>query len=142
MKFLFKVTQVNQEFLVKYPYAALDGDLIIIIKDSVFLADGVSLLGLALCINSWLIKVKTGSLPCFYFDYSSDEYTENPVLRLTKIGNHHYEIYSAWAVNHPAIILGLGEITHCFESFLLELDSYTQHAYGVALADMRFFENH
>jgi len=139
MKFLFKVTQVNREFLVKYPYAALDGYLTIIIKYSVFLDDAVALLDFALCINSWLIKVKNGSLPDF--DYSSDEYTENPVLRLTKIDNYHYEIHSAWAVNHSEIILGLGEITHCFESFLQELDSHTQHTHGVALTDMSFFEN-
>ena len=139
MKFLFKVTQVNREFLVKYPYAALDGDLTIIIKDSVFLDDAISLLDFALYINSWLIKVRSGSLPDF--DYSSDEYTENPVLRLTKIDSHYYEIHSAWAVNHSEIILGLGAITHCFESFLRELDSHTQHAYGIALADMRFFKN-
>jgi hypothetical protein len=139
MKFVFKVTEVNREILAKYPYAALDGDLTIIIKDAVFLDDGVALLDFALCINSWLINVKTGALPDF--DYSSDEYTENPVLHLSKVDAHHYQIHSAWALTSSEIILGLGEITHCFESFLQELDKHTQQAYGVSLAEMRFFEN-
>ena len=124
---------------MKYPYAALDGDLSIIINDSVFIDDGVSLLDFALCINNWLINVKTGFLSDF--DYSSDEYTENPVLHLTKIDNRYYEIHSAWAINYPETILGLGEITHCFESFLQELDSHTQQVYGLTLADMRFFKS-
>ncbi len=137
MKFVFKVTEVNREFLVKYPYAALDGELTIRLKDSVFLNDEVALLDFALCINSWLIKVKAGFLSDF--DYSSDEYIENPVLHLTKIDNHHYDIQSAWAVNYPETLLGLGEIIHCFESFLQELNSHIQQAYGVALVDIPLF---
>ena len=139
MKFVFKVTEVNREILAKYPYAALDGDLTILIKDAVFLDDGVALLEFALCINSWLINVKTGTLPDF--DYSSDEYTENPVLHLSKVDARHYQIHSAWALTSSEKILGLGEITHCFESFLQELDRHTQQAYGISLTEMRFFEN-
>jgi hypothetical protein len=139
MKFIFKVTEVNLEFLVKYSYAALDGNLTIIIKDSVFIDDGVSLLDLALCINSWLIKNRAGAFSDF--DYSSDEYIENPVLHLTKIGNPYYEIHSAWAVNYPKTILKLGEITHCFESFLQELNSHIQQEYGIAFANILHSES-
>jgi hypothetical protein len=140
MKFVFTITQVNREALIKHPYAALDGDLTIIIKDSVFLDDGVSLLDFALSIQSWLAKTRTGSIDDF--DYSSDEYTENPVLYLTKVDNHYYTISSAWAANYPETILSLGEITHCFNAYLNELNLTIQQEYGVGFSKMRFFTNY
>ncbi|GAA4498240.1 hypothetical protein GCM10023172_14800 [Hymenobacter ginsengisoli] len=139
MRFVFNITQVNKEALIKYPYAALDGDLIVLIEDSVFFDDGISLLDFALSIQSWLAKVRIGFLADF--DYSSDEYTENPVLHLTKLDSHHYTIYSAWATNYPETILGLGEITHCFHNFLSELNATIQQEYGVGFSDMRLFAN-
>jgi hypothetical protein len=140
MKFVFTITQVNREALIKYPYAALDGELKIIINDSVFFDEYISLLDFAHSIQSWLAKIKAGFLDDF--DYSSDEYTENPVFHLTKIDNHYYIISSAWAVNYPETILGLGEITRCFDAFLSELNLTIQREYEVGFSDMRFFANY
>jgi hypothetical protein len=139
MRFVFNITQVNSHALIKYPYAALDGDLTILIGDSVFFDEAVSLLDFALSIHHWLTETKFGSFSDF--DYSSDEYTENPVLHLTKVDNQHYSIYSAWAINYPETILDLSEITHCFDTFLRELDATIQREHGVGFSDMRFFTN-
>jgi hypothetical protein len=137
MQFIFSLTQVNREALLKYPYAALDGDLTILLNDEVFFREEVSLLGFALSVHTWLANIKTGSFADF--EYSSDEYTENPVLRLTKVDSHRYTISSAWAINYPETMLELREITQCFEAFLRELDALIRREYGVGFSDMRLF---
>jgi hypothetical protein len=136
MKFLFKITEVNKELLVKYPYAALVGQLTIILKDAVFFNEEyVSLLGLAIYIAGWLKGIKANKLTDF--DYSSDEYQENPVLYLARTEGNSYAITSSWVETPADNILSLGEITHCFNSFLQELNTTVQQEYGVAFSDMR-----
>lgn len=138
MKFTFKITEVNREFLVRAPYAALDGNLTIIINQSTFFSkEGLSLLDLALSIVTWMSKSEAGILADF--DYSSDEYAENPVLHLTKIDKQHYTIHSAWVAHYADNVLSLGEITRCFSVFLHELDAAIQQDYGVSFADIPLF---
>jgi hypothetical protein len=131
MKFLFKITEVNKELLIKYPYAALDGQLTILLKDTVFFDEEyVSFLGLAIHIASWLNEIKVNRLTDF-------EYQENPVLYLARIEGHSYAITSSWAETPADNILGLGKITYCFNSFLQALNAAVQQEYGVAFSDMR-----
>ncbi len=55
MKFFFKIMEINREFLIKVPYAVLDGNLTLLIKQSRFFnEESISLLDLALRIISWL----------------------------------------------------------------------------------------
>ena len=138
MKFLFQITDVNRDFLIKYPYAALDGNLTILIKDKVFFdKQGISLLGFALCVSQWLREMISGSLPDF--DYSSDEYVDNPVLHLTKVDNQHYALHSAWVEDEADAALALADIIHCFNTFLRELDTTIKQEYGVGFTDIPLF---
>jgi hypothetical protein len=139
MKFIFKITEVNRELLIKAPYAALDGNLTILINHSLFFnEEEISLLELALYIAGWLNDLKHNIFT--NFDYSSDEYEENPVLCFTKIDNQHYAINSAWVKQYPDNLLSLEEIVHCFTTFLKELNSVIQQEYGVTFADIPFFK--
>jgi hypothetical protein len=136
MKFLFKITEVNKELLVKYPSYALDGQLTILLKDAVFFNEEyVSLLDLAIHIAAWLKKVKANQST--NFNYSSDEYQENPVLYLAMIENGYYVLISSWVETTANNIFSLAEITYCFKSFLQDLDTTVQQAYGIAFSDMR-----
>ncbi|GEM_PF-3569265 len=138
MKFSFTVTDVTQELLLKYPPFAVDGTLTIVINDTAFFSEeGVSLLDLAISVNVWLYELKTK--PTSDFDYSSDEYQENPVLHLVRTDEHHYGIFSAWVQNGTNLILKKDEVIRCFRNFLHELDTTIQRDYGVAFSDMRFF---
>jgi hypothetical protein len=136
MKFLFKITEVNKELLVKYPPAALDGQLTILLKDAVFFdEEGISLLDLAIHIAGWLKEIKANQFTDF--DYSSDEYQENPVLYLATTERNYYALTSSWVETPTDNILSLAEITYCFNSFLQDLDAAVQQAYGIAFSDMR-----
>ena len=136
MKFIFKITEVNKELLIKYPYAALDGQLTILLKDVIFFDEEyVSLLGLAIPIAGWLKGIEANHLTDF--DYSSDEYQENPVLHLARIEGYSYAITSSWVKAPTDNILTLREISYCFNSFLQELNTAVQQEYGVAFSDMR-----
>ncbi len=138
MKFIFKITEVDQDLLIKAPYAALDGNLTIIVNQSTFFnEESLSLLDLALSIVTWMSKSEAGILADF--DYSSDEYTENPVLHLTKIDKQHYTIHSVWVTHYADNVLSLGEIIRCFSVFLHELDAAIQQDYGVSFADIPLF---
>lgn len=140
IQFIFKITDVNKELLVKAPYAALDGNLTILINDSAFFSEeGISLIDLALCITGWLNEVEAEFFTDF--DYSSDEYQENPVLYFAKIDNqHHYTVRSAWVEFHADTVLNLEEIVNCFTVFLTELDSTIKQKYGAGFADMPLFK--
>jgi hypothetical protein len=139
MRFIFSITEVDRESLIKYPYAALDGSLTILVNDSVFFSEeGVSLLELAIHITGWLSAINTNTY--LDFDYSADDYQENPILHFTRIDNQHYAIYSAWVNSKAEIILELAEITRCFSAFLQELNTTIQQAYGVGFADIPLFK--
>jgi len=136
MKFLFKITKVNKELLVKYPAYALDGQLTILLNDAVFFNEEyVSLLALAIHIAGWLKEIKANQFT--NFDYSSDEYQENPVLYLAMTERNYYAITSSWVETPTNNNLSVEEITHCFNSFLQELNTAVQQEYGVAFSDMR-----
>jgi len=140
MKFIFKLTEVSQELLLKYPPYAVDGNLTIIIRNSVFFnEEGISLLDLALSINGWLHELKSN--PLADFDYSADEYQENPVIYLTSLNTAQHMLHSAWVPGDSELILETAEIKRCFRSFLHELDTIIQQDYGVAFSDMRFFNS-
>jgi hypothetical protein len=135
MKFVFEVTDVNRELLIKAPYAALDGNLTIDINHWLFFdKECVSLLELAIHVTGWLSGVKEGIYSDF--DYSADDYEENPVLHFTKNDNQHYTISSAWVNTETEIRLEVAEIIQCFNDFLQELDSTVQQAYGIAFTDI------
>jgi hypothetical protein len=135
MKFLFEITEVNQEFLIKYPCAALDGELTIDVNHSLFFdREGISLLELAIYITGWLSEVNAGIYSDF--DYSADDYEENPVLHFTKVDNLHYTISSAWVKSNAENTLSLSEIIHCFNEFLRELDTTLQQLYGVGFDEI------
>ncbi|MVN77427.1 hypothetical protein GO988_13915 [Hymenobacter sp. HMF4947] len=141
MKFLFRITEVNKALLIKYPYAALDGSLTVLIKEVMFFDnEGISLLDFAMCVGKWLKEIATGSF--LDFDYSSNEYEENPVLHFSRINNHYYTLHSAWVESYADNILGLGEITHCLRIFLQELDTYMQQEYGVAFSNIPLLTLH
>jgi hypothetical protein len=140
MEITFKITEVNQEFLLKYPPCAVDGTITITVKNALFFnEEGVSLMDLAISINGWLHKLKL--TPLVDFDYSSDEYEENPVIHLTNLDRFHYTLRSAWVPNDSELILEADEITRCFRGFLHELNAVIQRDYGVALSNMRFFNS-
>ncbi len=94
----------------------------------------VSLLELAIHITSWLSEIKNDIYSDF--DYSADDYQENPVLHFTEIGNQHYTISSAWVNSETAIMLNAADLVQCFTTFLQELANTMQQVYGVAFADI------
>ena len=135
MKFIFEITYVNKDFLVKAPYAALDGNLTIDINHWLFFNEEViSLLELAIHISSWLKEIEAGIYTDF--DYSADDYQENPVLHFYNLDNKHYIISSAWVDSVTEIRLEVAEIVQCFNTFLQELDGTIQQEYGVAFTDI------
>jgi hypothetical protein len=137
MKFIFQITEVDRELLRKYPPAALDGQLTILVKDAVFFHEEViALLELAIHIASWLNEIKANQFTDF--DYSADSYQENPVLHLARIADYSYAITSSWVETPADNILSLEEIIYCFNSFLRELNDTVQQAYGVTFTDMTF----
>jgi hypothetical protein len=139
MEFIFRINEVNKEFLIKYPYASLDGDLSITINSNLFFnKEQVSLLELATNVNTWLSQVRDKFFSDF--DYSSDQYADNPVLHFERVNDRQYSIHSAWVKNFPSSIISLDDIISCFKIFLQELDSSIQQAYGVAFADIPAFK--
>ena len=135
MKFIFEITDVNRELLIKAPYAALDGNLTIDINQWLFFnEEGISLLELAIYIIGWLREIEAGIYTDF--DYSADDYQENPVLHFYNLDNKHYIISSAWVNSETEIRLEVTEIVQCFNTFLQELEGAIQQEYGVTFADI------
>ncbi|NML64061.1 hypothetical protein HHL22_02480 [Hymenobacter sp. RP-2-7] len=139
MTLVFTITEVNRGLLLKYPYAALDGDLTITANDTTFFLESVALLDFALAVQHWLHSAAKTSV-LLHFDYSPEDSTDNPVLYLTPLAIAHFAVHSAWVESPIAPVVSLPDVTAGFENFLLALNEYMQREYNVAFADIPLFK--